>query len=118
MGTCTVTLKKRSGISPTGTAVLVDIALSTSYATGGDALSAASLTAVANIPVRAIHAVNLCSSATTPGGHSVELIHAAAEATAPLLRVRDSATGVEITNAVDLSAQKVRAIVYADLVNP
>ena len=118
MGTCTITLRKKSGLAPTGTAVLVDVALSNSYATGGDTLSAASLTAVAALPVRKIEAVNLCSSATTPGGHSVEVIYGATETTAPLLRVRDVATGVEITATTNLSAQSVRAIVLCDLVNP
>lgn len=111
MGNCTVTIKKRSGLTPTGDAKIVDIALSSSYATGGDTVTLASL------GIARINMLSLASSATTATGHVVEVIHGAAETTAPKLRVRDSATGVEITNTTDLSAQTVRALVVGELAN-
>lgn len=110
MGNCTVTIKKRTGIFPTGDGKLVDIALSSSYATGGDTVTLASL------GVRSLDALIL-NSATTPGGHAVEVIHGAAGTTAPLLRVRDAATGAQLTNATDNSAQSVRALVLGDFPN-
>lgn len=110
MGTCTVTVKKQGGVSPTGTAKIVEIALSASYATGGDAVTLASL------GVSRLHLLDLNSN-TTPGGHSVEVIHGATETTAPLLRIRDTATGAQLTNATDNSAQSVRGIAYGDFPN-
>lgn len=112
MGTCTVTPRKLTGILPTGIGRIVDIALSSSYATGGDTVTLASLGVVR------LQALQLCSSATSTAGHAVEIIHGATEATAPLLRVRDAATGAEIGNGTNLSAQSLRAVVYGDLPNP
>lgn len=111
MGTCTVTPRRQTGVLPTGSGKVVDIALSSSYATGGDTVTLASL------GVTRLQALQLCSSATSAAGHAVEVIHGATEATAPLLRVRDVATGAEISAATNLSAQTLRAIVYGDLPN-
>lgn len=111
MGTVTVTPRKHSGVLPTGTGKIVDIALSSSYATGGDTLTLASL------GVTRLQALILASTATSPAGHAVEIIHGATEGTNPLLRVRDAATGAEIANATNLSAQSVRALVVGDLAN-
>ena len=110
MGTCTVTPRRHSGILPTGTGKIVDIALSASYATGGDTVTLASL------GVTRLQALSI-AGATSPGGHAVEVIHGATEATAPLLRVRDAATGAELANASNNSAQSLRAIVFGDLPN-
>jgi hypothetical protein len=110
MGNCVVTTKKRTGVLPTGTGRVVDIALSASYATGGDTVTLASL------GVSSLNAL-LCGGATTPGGHAVEVIHGAADTTAPLLRIRDAATGAQLANASDHSAQSVRALVIGDLTN-
>lgn len=110
MGNCTVTLKKGTGLTTTGTAKIVDIALSTSYATGGDTVTLASL-GVTRLQLL------LQGGITTPGGHAVEVIHGAADTTAPLLRVRDVATGAQLTNATDNSAQSVRALIVGDLTN-
>jgi len=114
MGNCTVTIKKRQGLLPTGRNAIVDIALSTSYATGGDTVPLSAFAVVAG-GIRNINALMLSSSATTPGGHQVEVIHSATDGGAPLLRVRDVASGAEISNATNLSAQSVRALVVADL---
>jgi hypothetical protein len=110
MGNCTVTLKRRTGLTTTGQGVIVDIALSTSYATGGDTVTLASL------GMKSVAAI-IANSQTTPAGHAVEIIHGAAETTAPLLRVRDVATGTQLTAATDNSAQSIRALVVGDLSN-
>lgn len=110
MGTCTVTTRKSTGLVPTGTGKIVDIALSASYAAGGDTVPLASL------GVTRLQALNLCGSVTSPGGHPVEVIFGADEGTNPKLRARDVATGTEVTG--NQSAQSVRAIVYGDLPNP
>ena len=110
MGTCTVTPRKHTGITPTGTGKVVDIALSSSYATGGDTVTLASL------GVTRLQALVLCGP-TSPGGHAVEVIHGATEGTNPLLRARDVATGTELTNASNQSGQSIRALVLGDLPN-
>jgi hypothetical protein len=107
MGNCTVTFKRRTGVGATGNVVICDIALSGSYATGGDTVTLASLR------MSSVQAV-IISGVTTPGGHAIEVIHGAADTTAPLLRARDVATGTQLTNATDQSAQSVRAVVYGD----
>jgi predicted aconitase len=114
MGNCTAVLKKgpTTGISPTGRAVIADVSLSTSYATGGDTVPLAAL----GLP-DGVDALDLCAAVTTPGGHAVEYIPGATPATAPKLRVRDVATGVELTSATNNSAQSVRVIAY-QLPNP
>lgn len=108
MGNCTVTIKKAApGLTPAGNCKIVDIALSASYATGGDTVTLASL------GYKNVDAIDLCGGATTPGGHAVEVIHGAA-GVAPKLRVRDAATGAELTNATDQSGQSIRAVAYGD----
>ncbi|MBA2370733.1 MAG: hypothetical protein H0V71_03695 [Chloroflexi bacterium] len=109
MGNVTVTKKKGTGITPTGQSMIADIALSSSYATGGDSVT------LASIGMRVVNAI-ICNAATTPGGHAVEVIHGT-DGAVPLLRVRDVATGVEIAATTSLSAQSVRAIVIGDLSN-
>src|SRR6266542_3230389 len=79
----------------------INSSLSPSYATGGD-----------TIPFVILGIGNRVSfisppGVTTPGGHVVELIPGATEYVAPKLRVRDVATGVELTAASNNSAQSV-----------
>ena len=108
MGNCTITVKKGApGITPAGQAKIVDIALSSSYATGGDTVPLASL------GFKDCNALSLCGAALSPAGHAIEVIYGAA-GVAPLLRIRDAATGAEIANATNLSAQSIRAIAYGD----
>lgn len=100
MGNCTGTLLKKN-VRPTGRSSIVKIALSSSYATGGD-----------TVPLSILGIGNRLSallglSPTTPAGHAVEYIPAANEYTAPKLRVRDVATGAEIANATNLAAQSI-----------
>jgi len=107
MGNCTGTIKKKSPLTPAGKTVIVDIALSSSYATGGDTVPFSVL------GVKRLSALVLQSGALSPAGHAVEVINGANEFTAPLLRIRDAATGSEIANATNLSAQSIRAIAYS-----
>jgi hypothetical protein len=111
MGTCTVTLNRRSGLRPTGQGVIATVNLSTSYATGGDTLPLSALGFRTG-------AIVLGGGATSPAGHAVEVVYGATESVNPLLRVRDAATGAEIANATNLSAQSVRVEVVGELGNP
>lgn len=108
MGNCTVTFKKTApGVTPAGLAKIVDIALSSSYATGGDTLLNSSL------GVKDCQALSLCGASLSPAGHAVEVIYGAAGVDLKL-RIRDVATGAEIGAATNLSGQTIRAIAYAD----
>jgi hypothetical protein len=107
MGNCTATIKKRTGVTPAGVAIVADLALSATYATGGDTVP------LSLFGVPTIDAIIFCGGATTPGGHALEAIYAASPATAPKIRARDVATGAELTNGNDFSAQSVRVIVYS-----
>lgn len=107
MGNCTVTVKKKSPVSPSGKTVIVDIALSSSYATGGDTVTLASL------GLKRLSALMLQTGVSSPGGHALEVINGADEYTAPKIRARDVAAGTELANAGDRSAEKVRAIAYS-----
>jgi len=106
MGNCTAVIKKKN-VRPYGRSNIVQISLSTSYATNGD-----------TVPISILGIGNRLSAilggaVTTPGGHAVEYIPAATEYTAPKLRVRDVATGAEISNATNLSAQSITVEVIA-----
>ena len=117
MGTCTVAIKKRTGLSPTGQTVVADITLSASYATGGDTLTLASL------GMKAVSAVVLTGSSPT-SGVALAVVHGAAETTAPLIKAYQDVTPAataplpEVANATNLSTHTVRAVVYGDLPNP
>lgn len=100
MGNCTATVLKKN-VRPFGRSAIVKINLSSSYATGGDTVPIS----VLGIG-RRLSAI-LGISPTTPAGHAVELIPGATEYANPLLRVRDVATGAEITSTTNLSAQSL-----------
>jgi hypothetical protein len=102
MGNCTGIIKKKH-TRPYGRANIVRIALSASYATGGDTVPA-SILGIGN----RLSAL-LVSGSTSPGGHAIEVLYGANEYAAAKLRIRDAATGTEIANATDLSAQSVYA---------
>lgn len=107
MGNCTATIKKRTGVSAVGQAVIADLALSTSYATGGDAIPP-SIFGLSGISM-----LHIGSPGTTPGGHALEFIYGT-EAAGPLVRVRDVATGAELANASNNAAQSVRVTAILD----
>jgi len=100
MGNCTAVIKKKN-VRPYGRSTIVQISLSSSYATNGDTVPLAIL-GIGN-RLSALLGVGV----TTPAGHAVEYIPAANEYTAPKLRVRDVASGAEISNATNLSAQSI-----------
>jgi hypothetical protein len=108
MGTCTAVIRKRHVGVGAGVELIVDVNLSGSYATGGDTLTRASLGA------DSIQAIIPCSGGTTPGGHPLEYITPATETSNWLVRGRDAATGAELGNGSNQSAQSQRVIVKAN----
>jgi hypothetical protein len=65
--------------------------------------------------LRTVTVLNLCSGVSSPGGHALEVIYGTEEPpVAPKIRARDVATGAELGNGTDQSAQSVRAIAYWD----
>ncbi len=118
MGTCTVAIKKRTGITPTGQTIVADITLSASYATGGDTVTLASL------GLKSLSALVLTGNA---GAVALEVVHGANETADPKIKVsRDNANATYLSQvafaepaaAVNFSAVTVRAIAYGDLPNP
>lgn len=100
MGNCTSVIKKKN-VRPYGRSAIIQLKLSSSYATGGD-----------TIPFSILGIGNRCSfiggqSITTPGGHALEFIPGATEFAVWKVRARDVATGAELTNATDQSGQSV-----------
>lgn len=91
MGNCTVTIKKKSPQRVAGRSALVSIALSSSYATGGDTIPRNTLGIGNN---RLSHL--MIAGHTTPSGHHVELIPGATEYADPKVRVRNVTTGAEL----------------------
>src|SRR5688500_184464 len=103
MGQCTVTIRKKN-TRPQGRGTYVQINLSSSYATGGDTVPR-SLLGIGN----RISELLVSGGATSPGGHAIEVLPGANEYADYKLRIRDAATGAEIANATNLSAQFLRA---------
>lgn len=106
MGNVTGVIKKKN-VRPYGKSAIIRISLSSTYATGGD-----------TVPFAVLGIGNRCSfiggqCVTTPGGHPVEFIPGATEFAVWKMRARDVATGVELTNATDQSAQSVTVEVFA-----
>src|SRR6266566_2319765 len=98
MGNVTVTVKRVFSDGPMKT-VIADLAMSSSYATGGDTVPLASL------GLGTIEALDLTTS--TSGAalfHPLMVIHGATNKIAPLIMARDVAAGTQIGNAVDLSS--------------
>jgi len=108
MGNCTGTVKKRDAGIGDHVEVTATVNLSTSYATGGDTVP------LAVLGLKTIRALLICGGATTPGGHAIEVLMGATEVTAPLLRIRDAATGAQLTNATDNSAQSMTVVAKGD----
>ena len=106
MGNCTAVIRKKN-VRPYGRSTIVKLSLSTSYLTGGD-----------TIPLSILGLGNRVSfiggqTQTTPGGHALEFIPGATEFAAWKVRARDVATGAELTNATDQSAQSVIVEAFA-----
>lgn len=114
MGTATVAIRKRTGITPTGSAVVADITLSSSYATGGETVPLSAL------GLKSIGCLVLSGGAA---GYVCEAVHGASEATDPKIRLwEDKATAgatpfLEEGAGVNVTGVTVRAIAYGDLPN-
>lgn len=108
MGNCTVTVRQDFSLGPFH-AKIVDIAGSTSYATGGDALSLASL------GLKSVQAIFLAGAY---GPAALFHVLAPVSGTTPLtdlkLMARDTVTGAEVTAAQNLSTEIVRALVLGE----
>ena len=112
MGTCTVSIKKRTGLAPTGKCVIADITLSSSYATGGDTIDPKTL------ELTSIDAVILSGASPTSG----VVLAFAPGATNKLKAYQDvtpaaTAPLPEVAAATNLSTHVVRAVIYGDLPN-
>jgi hypothetical protein len=103
MGNCTATVKRVYSEGPYKE-VIADIAMSTSYATGGDTLPLSAL------GLGSCDVVNLCAGAGAVLGHALAVIHGATPGTAPKIFARDVATGTEVSNATPLQTEIVRCI--------
>lgn len=122
MGTCTVAIKKRTGLTPTGRAVIADITFSASYADGGDTVTLASL------ELKTCSALMLSGDAAVPAGgadvsgRSLVVIHPAAETTDLKIAAYVQGAGAgpltEVAAATNMATVVVRAIAYGDLANP
>lgn len=110
MGALAVSIKKRTGILPTGTGRIVDFTFSSSYSTGGDTFAAADL------GMKSVDAVILQSNS---GGYNYQvdipnLKILAFQGDNPNAAV---APGIQVPAATNLSAQTVKALVIGDLAN-
>jgi hypothetical protein len=102
MGNCTATIKRTFSEGPMKK-VIADLALSTSYAAGGDTvpLSVLGLQTVEMLSI---------SGSTSPAAlfHTLSVLHGATNQTAPKIMARDVGTGAEVTAATNLSTMVVR----------
>jgi len=108
MGNCTVAIRRKHSGRTNGFSTIVDINLSASYATGGDTVPLAAL----GLGMGRLTSLMLQSGVSSPGGHALEVVNGATEDVAPKIRARDVASGAELTNATDQSAQSIRAEAY------
>ena len=116
MGTCTVAFKKRTGLSPTGRCVIADITLSSSYATGGDTITNASL------GMSGVDAI-IISGASETSGVVFAIDHPAVSSTDCKIKAYQDVTPAataplpEVAAATNLSTHVIRALVFGDLPN-
>jgi len=112
MGNATVAIKKRTGLVPTGAARIVDITLSSSYATRGDTVPLAALE---------LSAVDVLVLTGGMAGYVAEAVHTAGAAPKIRLWEDKAAAGatpfLEEANATNVSTVVVRALVIGDLPN-
>jgi hypothetical protein len=110
MGTATVAIKKAApGLAGAGVAKIVDITLSSSYATGGDTVTLTSL------GMSSLDALMLTGNAA---GYACEVVHGATPTTDPKIRLwEDKATAAatplgEEAAATNVTSVVLRAIAY------
>lgn len=108
MGTCSVTIKKRDAGIGDHVEVTADVALSTSYATGGDTLTLSSL------GLKTLRSLILCSSVAPATTRPLAVVHGATEVTDPKIMAMVVATGIEETAAVNVSTSIVRVVAKGD----
>ena len=108
MGTCAVAIKKRDVGIGDHVEVTADVTLSSSYATGGDTLTLASL------GLKTLRALILCSSVAPATTRPLAVVHGATEVTDPKIMAMVVATGIEETAATNLSTTIVRVVAKGD----
>lgn len=121
MGTCTVSIKKQTGITPTGKAVIADVTFSSSYADGGDTLTLKSL------GLTTIGIVICGSDAAVPAGgadvtgRSLVVNYGASEGTDPKIAAYVQGAGAgpltEVAAATNMSTVTFRVMAVGDLPN-
>lgn len=107
MGTCTVTLKRKNVNLGSMHGVIADVALSSSYATGGDTLT------IASLGLQTLEAL-IVPAAGSVLGHVIAPIHGTTIKTDPLIFARDVVTGAQVTNAFDASTEIFRVLAIGE----
>lgn len=101
MGNCTATIKRSFSEGPMKK-VIADLAMSTSYATGGDTVP------LSIFGLSSIELLNICGASSSVTGHTLAVLHGATPLTAPKIFARDVGTGAEVTNATNVATMVVR----------
>lgn len=102
MGNCTATIQRSFSEGPMKK-VIADLALSSSYATGGDTVP------LSVLGLQTVEILNISGSSSGVAlFHPLMVIHGATNRTAPKIMARDVATGAEVTNTQNLSTLVVR----------
>lgn len=107
MGNCTAVIKKKN-VRPYGRSNIVEITMSSSYATGGDTVPR-SVLGIGN----RLSALLLGAGHLSTLGHACEVVYGASEYADPKILLRDVATGTEVANATNVSTGKIYAEVIA-----
>lgn len=118
MGICTVSIKRRTGLTPAGKCVIADITLSSSYADGGDTVQ------LSDLGLKTIDALVLSGGAAVPAGGAdvtgrlLVVIHGATPTTDPKIAVYEQGAAAgpltEDAATTNNSTVTVRAIAYGD----
>lgn len=107
MGTCTVTIKRRNVNLGSVHGVIADVAMSNSYATGGDTLT------IASLGLQSLEMLIVPEGGSVLG-HVIQPVHGSTIKTDPLLFARDVATGSQVTAATDLSTEVFRVLAIGE----
>lgn len=107
MGICTVTTKRRNMNLGSVHGVVADVAMSASYATGGDTLT------IASLGLQTLEALIIPGTSSVLG-HTLAPIHGATIKTDPLIFARDVGTGAQVSNTTDLSTMTFRVLAVGE----
>lgn len=107
MGTCTVTKKRSSANIGSFHAVIADVALSTTYAAGGDTLT------IASLGLQTLEAL-IVPAAGSVLGHVLAPVHGSTVKTDPLIFARDVISGTQVTTGSDFSTEVFRVIAIGE----